>query len=99
MRERKTSLPSSFIESQKEIIIFRLSKYKDRKRIEDELKARDVSEYTLYKQKEVVPHLKRILRVIEETPQSYGVCISCGGDIEISHLKLIPTALLCKACM
>lgn len=99
MKKRKISLPSSFIESQKEIIISRLSKYEDRKRIIGELRDSDVSEYTLYKQKQVVPHLRNVLKIIEENPESYGVCASCGNDIEISRLKLVPAALVCKSCM
>jgi RNA polymerase-binding transcription factor DksA len=99
MRKRKISLPSSFIESQKEVIISRLSKYENRERIVGELKDGDVSEYTLYKQKQVVPHLRRVLKVIEEKPGSYGVCVRCGNDIETSRLKIVPAALVCKSCM
>lgn len=99
MRKRKVSLPSEFIESQKEIIISRLSKYEDRERIVGELKDGDVSEYTLYKQKQVVPHLRKVLKTIEENPQNYGVCVRCGNDIEISRLKIVPAALVCKSCM
>ena len=99
MRKRKMSLPSQFIESQKNIIISRLSKYESRERIEGELEDGDVSEYTLYKQKQVVPHLRRVLKNIEENPQSYGVCVRCGNDIETSRLKLVPAALVCKSCM
>lgn len=99
MRERKVKLEKSFINSQKEIIISRIARYESRERIKEELEANDVSGYTMYKQVSVAPNLRKVLKIIERNPNCYGVCLSCGNDIEMERLKLVPAAFLCTKCM
>ncbi len=86
-----------FIESQKEIIIGRVNKYLDRSRIAEELRSDDVSPYIIYKQKQVVPQLEKALRIIHEG--KYGICLACGGNIEIERLIAVPAAFVCVACL
>ncbi len=90
-------LSKQFIESQKKIIISRIAKYTDRARIAEELRANDVSPYILYKQKEVVPQLKKALRLIDTG--EYGICVVCGGNIEMKRLIAVPAAFTCITCM
>jgi len=91
------SVDKQFIESQKKIIVDRIAKYTDRAIIEEELRASDVSAYILYKQKEVVPQLQKALRIIDAG--KYGVCLTCGGNIEIKRLIAVPAAFTCITCM
>ena len=90
-------IDKKFIESQKKIIIGRINKYLDPKRISEELQADDVSPYIMYKQKQVVPQLEKALRIIHEG--KYGVCLACGGNIEIERLIAVPAAFVCVACL
>ena len=55
-------MEKNFISAQKERIIKRINKYKDKNRIGDELLSGDVSPYTRYKQKELVPILEKALK-------------------------------------
>lgn len=93
----KRSIDKQFIESQKKIIIGRIAKYMDRQRIAEELRANDVSPYILYKQKEVVPQLQKALKIIDAG--KYGICLACGGNIEMRRLVAVPAAFTCVACM
>jgi RNA polymerase-binding transcription factor DksA len=94
----RKDLSSEFIAERKAIIQEHISRYFNRKRIEEEFSSGgDVSPYTLYKQVNVVPQLKKALKAIESG--TYGVCIVCGGDIEIERLKKVAGALDCMKCM
>jgi len=86
-----------FLDNQKKIIEDRLLKYKDPERINDELLAGDVSPYTRYKQKVLMPILEKIL--LKMVTGDYGVCEVCGQDIELHRLKIVPAAERCVACM
>lgn len=85
-----------FLEQQKKRIEGRIAKYKDPKRIKEELLSGDVSPYTRYKQEKLIPILEKTLRKI--TNGDYGVCESCGKQIEDIRLSLVPAAEKCICC-
>ncbi len=90
-------MEKNFISAQKERIIKRINKYKDKNRIGDELLSGDVSPYTRYKQKELVPILEKALKKIENG--NYGICESCGQEIEEKRLLIVPAAEHCLKCI
>ena len=92
-----TTFSFSFLEKQRGRIERRISKYKDRIRIGDELLSGDVSPYTKYKQKTLIPILEKALQKM--TTGDYGVCENCGQVIEEPRLNLVPAAELCMICM
>lgn len=95
--EEKKCLSSQFIASQKAIILSRIEKYTDRKRISEELQEGDISAYILYKQEQVVPQLRKAISLIENG--TYGTCLSCGGQIEMARLLQVPAAFSCIKCL
>ena len=99
MIERKDKLSKGYIKERKLIIESRIQRYLDPRRIAEEISANDVSQYTIYKQTEVLPVLIKVLRLIETSPKSYGVCSVCGKDIEMVRLNLVPGATRCLHCM
>jgi DnaK suppressor protein len=38
------------------------------------------------------------LRVLYKTPERYGLCINCDGEIIFERLDIVPWALLCMEC-
>jgi RNA polymerase-binding transcription factor DksA len=97
MMERGAFLTQQFVNKQKERILARINKYTSRKRIKNELTAGDVSLYTIYKQIEVLPQLKKTLLKIEKG--EYGKCEKCGEIIEEKRLRAVPAAACCQTCM
>ena len=95
--DQRKLISKEFVEKQKKIILERIALYTDRKRISEELRANDVSPYILYKQKQVVPQLQKALKIISEG--KYGICLACGGAIEMKRLIVVPAALNCITCM
>lgn len=90
-------MEKEFVLEQKKRIIKRINKYKDKDRIRDELLSGDVSPYTRYKQKELIPILEKALRKIEEG--NYGICEDCGREIEKKRLLIVPAAEHCLECI
>lgn len=41
-------------------------------------------------------HIEKALRGLEEG--TYGVCVSCGGEIPFQRLYVVPEASTCAAC-
>lgn len=93
----REDLSEEFVAERKAFITEEINRCFDRERIKDELSSSDVSAYTLHKQNNVVPQLEKVLKAI--TNRTYGVCITCGGDIEIERLKCVATALDCVTCI
>jgi RNA polymerase-binding transcription factor DksA len=87
---------NDFLELQKARIIFRINKYKDSERIQDELLSGDISPYTRYKQTTLIPILNKALNRI--VTGNYGSCLKCGQEIEMSRLILVPAAEHCMKC-
>jgi DnaK suppressor protein len=50
------------------------------------------------KQSEVLGKVSAALRVLDETPGSYGACEDCGEPIAFKRLLLMPYVSLCTAC-
>ncbi len=90
-------MDKAFIEVQKSRIEERIARYFDKGRITDELESGDVSGYTRYKQKVLVPILQKILNKI--VTGDYGTCENCGKEIEMKRLQLVPAAEYCISCM
>lgn len=86
----------SFLEQQKKRIESRIAKYKNEKRIKDELLSGDVSPYTRYKQEKLIPILEKCLQKIAKG--NYGLCEKCSHEIEIGRLLRVPAAELCIKC-
>ena len=92
----KTKFPQQFLEHQRLRIAGRINKYKDLGRIQDELLSGDISPYTRYKQKTLVPILVKALAKIDNN--EYGFCDACGAKIELERLRLVPAAEKCISC-
>ena len=43
-------------------------------------------------------HLNQALRRLYTTPEKYGKCENCGGDISVDRLDALPHARLCINC-
>lgn len=86
----------NFLERQKQRIESRIAKYKDRQRIVDELLSGDVSPYTRYKQKKLLPILEKALQKL--ATDGYGICEECGQEIEMNRLAHVPAAEKCIKC-
>ena len=43
-------------------------------------------------------HIDQALRRLYKTPDTYGVCEECGGDIGYERLDALPHARLCITC-
>ena len=46
---------------------------------------------------------EQLMKEIQDTLQrikdgNFGICQACGGDIEVDHLRVQPTATLCITC-
>ena len=95
--EKNNFLTKDFLEHQRKRIRARIAKYHDPKRIGDELLSGDVSPYTRYKQKTLIPILEKILRKIDSG--EYGICEDCGNVIEKKRLAIVPAAEKCSKCM
>lgn len=93
----REDLSEEFVADRKAVIEERINRYFDRERIKDELNSNDVSAYTIHKQTNVVPQLRKALEAIQK--KTYGVCITCNGDIEIERLKCVAGALECMTCI
>lgn len=93
----REDLSEEFVADRKTVIEERINRYFDRERIKDELTSSDVSAYTIHKQTNVVPQLRKALAAIQN--KTYGVCITCNGDIEIDRLKCVAGALECMNCI
>ncbi len=92
----KNRLPQIFLEKQRQRINGRISKYKDEGRIKEELLSGDISPYTRYKQKTLLPILVKALSKID--CGEYGICDVCGAEIEMKRLFLVPAAEKCISC-
>ncbi len=88
---------NEFLQQQRGRIEERISRYLSKERIADELLAGEVSPYTDYKQTVLIPILKKAL--IKLTSGNYGICESCGGEIELVRLEIVPGAENCIKCM
>lgn len=93
----RTDLSAEFVADRKAVIEECINRYNNRGRIQDELSSSDVSAYTIHNQTSVVPQLQKALKAIAN--KTYGVCITCGGDIEIERLKCVAGALECIGCI
>jgi DnaK suppressor protein len=95
--EKKGRFDSQFLEKQAKRIQARIEKYNDPKRIKNELENGDLSDYTKYKQKNLVPKLRKALYKIHT--DQYGYCEKCNQPIEIKRLEVIPAAEHCLKCI
>jgi RNA polymerase-binding transcription factor DksA len=43
-------------------------------------------------------HIDQALRRLYQTPEIFGKCQTCGGDIDFDRLDALPHARLCIAC-
>lgn len=93
---KKNQFSPEFLEHQRLRIAGRINKYKDLGRIQDELLSGDISPYTRYKQKTLVPILVKALAKIDNN--QYGLCDVCGAKIELERLRLVPAAEKCISC-
>jgi len=93
-------LNRTFILEQRERILERLKKYNDPEKIKEqssELQG-EITPYQFYKLNVVSKKLLEALKLIEETPEQYGVCLDCSQDIPLERLKKVPGALRCTHC-
>jgi RNA polymerase-binding transcription factor DksA len=98
MEKNNAGLSQEFVQKQAGRIQGRINKYLNRKRIQEELRLQgNVSDYIIYKQNQVLPHLKAALSRINNG--TYGVCLECGEIIEEPRLKMVPGAELCIKCV
>lgn len=75
----------------------RLSRYNNRKTVEEQLREMgDITPYQRYKIGVVSPFLKQALNRIETG--TYGYCLNCHGEIPLQRLILVPGALRCITC-
>ncbi|HKK54423.1 MAG TPA: TraR/DksA C4-type zinc finger protein [Patescibacteria group bacterium] len=88
---------SQFLKKQEKRIQTRIEKYNDPERIKEELKNGGLSDYTKYKQKNLVPKLRKALHKIHTN--QYGYCEKCNQPIEIKRLEIIPAAEHCLKCI
>ena len=95
--QKDNFLTKDFLEHQRHRIEARIAKYTDPKRIGDELLSGDISPYTRYKQKTLIPILEKVLRKIDSG--EYGACEICGQIIEKRRLMIVPAAEKCLKCM
>lgn len=96
MEKQNLALSKEFLLHQRSRLQARINKYKDPKRIEEELLAGDVSLYTKYKQTIIVPLLTEAIARIDSG--EYGICLKCGQPIETKRLIMVPAATHCLAC-
>lgn len=96
----------NFVEVQREKVFNLLREYSDPEKIKEALEGQKVnpedgeSSYMIYireKQKNVVPMLLRALELMNSG--KYGVCMKCGGKIEIERLEKVPSATDCCTCI
>lgn len=98
MTEKKRNrFGKNFLKKQEERVQARIDKYNDPERIKAELESGDLSDYTKYKQRVLVPILEKSLRKIYNN--QYGYCEKCGEEIEIKRLEIVPAAEHCMKCM
>ncbi len=50
------------------------------------------------KHAELLGHIDRALRAMEEAPEMVGLCVECEEEIPDKRLALMPYARLCAAC-
>lgn len=95
--ERKGKEWNAFVETQKQMILKRLRKYKNVTTAKNSLKETgDLSHYQYYKSTTVSKFLLRAMTKIEKG--TYGQCEVCEGEIPIARLELVPAALSCVGC-
>lgn len=47
---------------------------------------------------EALARIDEALRRLYKEPERFGVCDSCGKDIEMERLEVVPWAMLCADC-
>lgn len=97
MTNQNVALSKEFLLRQRSRLQARIDKYKDPKRIKEELLSGDVSLYTKYKQTTIVPLLNDAIIRIDNG--EYGICLKCGQPIETKRLILVPAAIGCLVCI
>lgn len=97
LNQKRPDLDERFLNGQYLRIQARIGKYTSVQRIEDELLSGNVSPYTLYKQRALIPILNKVLNLI--ATGEYGICKSCGKPIETKRLKIVPAATECLECI
>lgn len=88
---------SEFVEWQKERIHERLARYNNVDTVKTQLDEKgEPTPYQTYKINVVSKYLFKALKQME-TGQ-YGICLTCGAEIPIQRLLIVPGALNCIAC-
>jgi RNA polymerase-binding transcription factor DksA len=86
-----------FVAWQKERIMERLQRYNNTETVKTQLSERgDLTPYQRYKITTVSKYLLQALDRI--TAGTYGCCSTCGKEIAVQRLLLVPGALRCMDC-
>jgi RNA polymerase-binding transcription factor DksA len=94
---RDSDIWNHFVCWQKERIIARLNRYNSIDTAKTQLEETgNISHYQKYKINTVSKYLLEAIKEIELG--KYGLCISCGNEININRLFLVPGALRCVDC-
>jgi RNA polymerase-binding transcription factor DksA len=96
LRNSGNGFSEEFLKKQEDRIKARINKYNDPERIKRELETGDLSDYTKYKQKKLIPILNNVLHKI--CIGKYGYCEKCNQQIEQKRLELVPAAQHCMKC-
>jgi RNA polymerase-binding transcription factor DksA len=97
LRNNGNTFSEEFLKKQEDRIKARINKYNDPERIKRELETGDLSDYTKYKQKKLIPILNNVLHKIRIG--KYGYCEKCNQQIKIKRLEIVPAAEDCMKCM
>lgn len=96
--KRNTAEWHSFIEWQKGRILERLQRYNNVDTVKTQLaETGNLTTYQIYKITVVSKFLILALENLDKG--NYGFCTTCGGEISIERLLLVPGALQCIACV
>jgi RNA polymerase-binding transcription factor DksA len=88
---------SRFVGWQNERILERLQRYNNTETVKTQLSERgDLTPYQRYKITTVSKYLLQALDRI--TAGTYGYCSTCGKEIAVQRLLLVPGALRCMDC-
>lgn len=97
--QRKEVLSDSFIEERKKQILKRVGYLDNEDVLVNKVDGNQSYQAISYRPKDFKSVLLTVIKIIETDKESYGVCRSCGADIEKNRLILSPAALDCQRCM
>jgi RNA polymerase-binding transcription factor DksA len=52
----------------------------------------------IHRESEQLARIDEALRLLRDDPDAYGTCESCGREIEMARLELVPWTRRCAEC-